>query len=150
MPRTAQQLITDALATGTYAGYIGDGASVPWQVALSAGLPIGLTMFMYKAYLDVRWPHAFKLHDWCYTPYGGLINCTREEADQALFELIAVDSPIDAAIVFAAVTVGGGPWFGHATAGYSGIQAPMPVDNMPSTPTGCKCGVFPAGRCDHG
>lgn len=141
MSRNAAQLIAEATATGTYEGYNGDGASVPWQVALPANLPLGFTMFAYKAYLDFRWPHAFRLHDWCYTPYGALINCTRAEADNALYELIAVDSSIDALIVYTAVNFGGEPWFGHGWAGYAGIQAELPVPNMGSAHRNCKCRV---------
>jgi hypothetical protein len=94
-------------------------------------------MFIYKAYLDINWPHAFKLHDWCYTPYGALIAVTREEADQALFDLVAVSSVIDAWIVWTAVRVGGGPWFGHSLTGYNGIQTPLFVANMVSRPRDC-------------
>jgi len=137
MPRNAAQLIADATATGTYADYVGDGASVPWQVALPFNLPVGLTMWAYKAYIDLRWPHAFKLHDWCYTPYGALIDCTREEADDALFELIAVDSVVDAWIVWPAVRVGGLPYWGTSQTGYLGPQVYRGVGNMVVTPGDC-------------
>lgn len=137
MARNAAQLIAAAMATGTYEHFQGDGASVPWQVALGYNLPLGVTMLMYKAYLDAHWPHAFRLHDWCYTPWGALINCRREEADNALFELIAVDNSLDAWIVWTAVRVGGEQYFGHATAGYTGIQTPLPLDNMVSTRRKC-------------
>lgn len=137
MPRNAAQLIADATATGTYAAYVGDGASVPWQVALAGSLPLGLTMWAYKAYLDAHWPHAFKLHDWCYTPYGSLIDCTREEADDALFELIAVDSVVDAWIVWPAVRVGGLPFWGTSQTGYLGPQVWRAVGNMLSPPGDC-------------
>jgi len=137
MNRTPAELIAAATATGYYADYVGDGASVPWQVALPLSLPLGATMWVYKAYLDANWPHAFKLHDWLYTPYGSLIDADREETDAALRDLIAVDSPIDAAIVYAAVRAGGGPWFGHAYAGYGGIQASRPIPNMVGTPVDC-------------
>jgi len=137
MLRNAAQLISAAMATGTYEHYVGDGASVPWQVALPASLPLGMTMAIYKFYLDARWPLAFKLHDWCYTPWGSLINVTREEADDALRELIAVDSTLDSLIVWAAVRAGGFPYFGVSTTGYSGKQAPLPVPNMLLPPGDC-------------
>lgn len=131
MPRNAAQLRADALATGTFANYVGDGASVPWEVAVPISLPAAFTMWSYKQYLDARWPHAFKLHDWCYTPYGALINCTRLEADDALFEDINVDSPADAAIVYAAVRAFGGPYFGVSQTGYTGMQSQRPIFNIP-------------------
>lgn len=138
MPRNAAQLIADATATGLYAGYVGDGASVPWQVALPLSLPLGATMLLYKFYLDAHWPEAFKLHDWLYTPWGSLISVTREEADDALRELIEVDSPVDAFIVWNAVRAGGFIYFGHSTTGYNGVQAPLPVPNMLSPRRGCQ------------
>jgi hypothetical protein len=138
MGRNAAELVAAAEATGTYAGYVGDGASVPWQVALPHALPLNVTMFVYKAYLDLHWPAAFKLHDWCYTPYGALIGVTRSEADDALFELIAVTSVIDAWIVWTAVRAGGGLYFGHSLTGYVGTQNPMPVPNMLSPPQNCR------------
>lgn len=120
--RTYDQLVAAALATGTFEHYVGDGASVPWQVFMPINQPIGWTMWAYKAYLDVRWPAAFKLHDWTYTPYGSLIAVDREEADTALYEFIARDSPIDAWVVFQAVRVGGEPFFGKSQTGYTGSQ----------------------------
>lgn len=132
--RNAAQLRAAALATGTFENYVGDGASVPWEVALPLSLPVGFTFFTYKTYLDARWPHAFKLHDWAYTPYGALINITREEADSALREDIAVDSPVDAEIVYQAVRIGGGPWFGVSQTGYSGLQSYRPAYNMTFPP----------------
>lgn len=122
MVRTYDELVAAATATGTFTDYVGDGASVPWQVAMNINTPIGFTMWTYKAYLDTRWPAGFKLHDWTYTPYGGLINCTREEADLALYEYIARDSPLDAWIVYNAVRVGGAPFFGTSLTGYTGMQ----------------------------
>lgn len=119
--RTADELIALALATGTYAAYVGDGATVPWG---EIPPPAGFIAYTYKLYLDLRWPHAFKLHDWCYTPYGALIQVTREEADDALAEIIARDSIQDAVIVFAAVRLGGGPWFGVSMTGFIGANRP--------------------------
>jgi len=127
--RNYDELVAAATATGTFAGYIGDGASVPWQVALLVSRPLGYTLWTYQAYLDFRWPAGFKLHDWCYTPYGGLIDVTRDEADSALREYIARDSAIDAAIVYGAVRVGGIQYFGRSTTGYTGPVSPwLPMD----------------------
>jgi hypothetical protein len=137
MPRTYSQLLADAIATGTFENYSGDGASVPWQVALPGQLPIGFTLLTYKVYLDANFPNAFKLHDWCYTPYGVLINCTREEADAAMFEEIARTSPIDAWITWTAVRVGGGPYFGFSQTGYVGLQSYRPVANIDPTQGDC-------------
>jgi hypothetical protein len=120
MGRPAAVLRAEAEATGFWEAYEGDGASVPWQIVPP---PHGLLLWAYKSYLDANWPEAFRLHDWLYTAYGQLINVTRLEADEALREEIAVDSPIDAAIVFAAVRAGGGPYFGVSLTGY-------PVRNM--------------------
>jgi len=130
MPRNYDELVAAALATGTFADYVGDGASVPWQVAGSVSMPAGFTMWAYKAYLDVSFPAAFKLHDWCYTPYGALISVTRSEADNALEEYIARTSPIDAAVVFAAVDVFGAPFFGTSQTGYTGPQVQGNVANI--------------------
>jgi len=130
MPRTYDQLVADATASGTFADYQGDGASVPWQVMTVFSQPAGMTMWVYKAYLDARWPAGFKLHDWCYTPYGALIACTREEADLALREYIARDSIIDAEIVFLAVDLGGAPFFGTSQTGYVGLQVQGSVANI--------------------
>lgn len=116
MPRTADELIAAATATGTYANYYGDGASVPWELVTP---PANVLLFLYKRYLDSRWPQAFKLHDWCYTPLGALIAVTREEADNALFEIIARDSPSNAAIVYNAVRLGGGQYFGVSMTGFT-------------------------------
>lgn len=139
--RNAAELIAAATATGTFEHYQGDGASVPWQVALPYSLPLGLTFWAYKAYLDLRWPDAFKLHDWCYTPFGALIAVTRDEADAALFEMIAVNSPTDAWIVWTAVRVGGAQYFGVSQTGYVGPQSQGNVPNMAET----SLGVF--GDC---
>lgn len=120
MGRPASVLRAEAQATGFWDAYQGDGASVPWQVMPP---PANMLLFAYKTYLDSRWPEAFRLHDWLYTPYGALINVTRLEADEALFEEINVDSPFDANIVFQAVRLGGAPYFGTSLTGY-------PVRNM--------------------
>jgi len=113
--RNAQQLIDAATATGQYADYVGDGASVPWELVIPPG---NVLLYLYKRYLDARWPEAFKLHDFLYTPYGQLIRVTREEADSALYEIIARDSIIDATIVYQAVRVGGAPYFGTSLTGF--------------------------------
>lgn len=135
--RTFDELWTAATATGTFTDYVGDGYSVPWQVALPFALPVGVTMYVYKAYLDLRWPDGAHLHDWCYTPYGSLIGVTRLEADTALYEYIARDSGLDALIVFAAVRAGGGPWFGVSQTGYHGMQSAGAVSNIATTPFDC-------------
>jgi len=142
--RNATELIAAATTTGTFTNYRGDGASVPWQVAIGISLPAGFTMWAYKQYLDFRFPDAFKLHDWCYTPYGRLIAVTREEADSAMRELIAVTSPVDAEIVYAAVRAAGDPYFGVSQTGYTGPQAQgasanigfIPADNAPAVTPG--------------
>lgn len=121
--RTYDQLVAAAEATGTFTDYVGDGASVPWQVVQPFNMPIGFTMWTYKAYLDFRWPAGFKLHDWTYTPYGQLINVSREEADAALYEFILRESPLDAFLVWSAVRVGGAPFFGTSQTGYTGPQS---------------------------
>lgn len=131
--RNYDELVTAALATGTFADYVGDGYSVPWEVALPLNLPIGYTLWTYKAYLDANWPDGAKLHDWCYTPYGSLINVTREESDLALFEYINRFSPIDAAIVYAAVRAGGFPFFGTSQTGYTGSQVERSTHNIAET-----------------
>lgn len=130
--RNAAELQAAALATGTFANYVGDGASVPWQVFSPVLPPVGYTLWTYKAYLDFRFPDAFKLHDWCYTPYGALINVTREEADLGMRELIAAVSPVDAEIVYRAVFLAADPYFGVSQTGYTGPQSERPVDNMVS------------------
>lgn len=124
MGRPAAVLRAEAEATGFWDAYVGDGASVPWQVM---NVPDNVYLWAYKTYLDFRWPSAFRLHDWLYTPYGALINVTRLEADEALFEEIARDSLQDATIVFAAVRLGGGPYFGTSLTGF-------PVRNMAEAP----------------
>lgn len=133
--RNAAELIALADATGTYADYVGDGASVPWELV---SYPANFLLYTYKLYLDARWPEAFKLHDWCYTPLGALIQVTREEADHALFEMIFFGSPVDAAIVYAAVRQGGGAYFGISTTGLTNpLRRNMAltgkdVDSMPT------------------
>lgn len=135
--RTYQELIDDATLTGTFNNYVGDGASVPWQVALPFSVPLGLTLWAYKAYLDASFPLAFKLHDWCYTPYGTLISVTREEADAAMRDIIALTSPADAAVVYAAVRAAGDPYFGVSQTGYNGPQSQGVSANI-GLPSGVK------------
>lgn len=125
--RNAAQLRSAAIATGTYEAYVGDGASVPWQC--SPG-PLGVLLYVYKAYLDGKWWEAFRLHDWCYTPFGALIEVGREECDLALREEIAVESPVDAAIVFAAVRFGGELYFGSSQTGYYPQPSPGSGGNI--------------------
>jgi hypothetical protein len=118
------------MATGTFEHYVGDGFSVPWQVALPGSLAPSVALYAYKAYLDARWPEGARLHDWCYTPYSIQIGCTRLEADNALYEYIARDSGLDAWIVYTAVRAGGGPWFQRSMTGYTGPQVPIGITNM--------------------
>ena len=128
--RNYDELHAAALASGSFAGYQGDGASVPWQVALPFSLPIGYTFWSYKAYLDSRWPEGFRLHDWTYTPYGSAIQVTQEESDLALREYIARDSVPDSLIVYASVATFGSMWFGKSDTGYSGPQSTRPTGNI--------------------
>lgn len=120
--RNAAELIAAATATGTYAGYQGDGATVPWEIAAAFSALAGVGLYFYKQHLDASYPEAFRLHDWCYTPYGSLIEVTREEADDALREMIlaagGVDSVLDAEICHLAVRTAGGPWFGQSQVGF--------------------------------
>jgi hypothetical protein len=139
MPRTAAELRRDATATGYFNGpklqYVGDGYTIPWQVAITLNPPTGFTLLLYKAYLDTLNLEASRLHDWLYTPYGGLINVTRDEADAALFEELSHSSPVDAVIVYAAVRAGGAPFFGTSQTGFAGIEQDQSVDNIAETPT---------------
>lgn len=133
MPRSARELLAAATATGTYAEYVGDGATVPYEVNARWNPDYGFfTQQTFKEHLDENYEEAFRLHDWCYTPYGSLIGVTREEADMALGEMIGdrwagrpperrsptFTSLADSAVVFAAVRVGGGPWFGNSQVGF--------------------------------
>ena len=128
--RNAAQLRAAALDTGTFLNYRGDGASVPWLEFGLIARQFAAPLWLYKQYLDLNWPETWKLHDWAYTPYGALINCTREEADGAVYEEVSRTSPIDGWITWSAVRVGGAPWFGHSMTGYSGMQIGAGVDNM--------------------
>lgn len=120
--RTFAELTAAAEATGTYAGYAGDGATVPWEIAAVFSALAGAALWQYKGHLDQRYPEAFRLHDWLYTPYGSLISATREESDSALRDQILASgdptSGIDAEIVYLAVRTGGGPWFGQSQVGF--------------------------------
>lgn len=120
--RTAAELRRAARATGYFDDYVGDGASVPWYIP---PFPANLYLWTYKQYLDYRWPQTFVLHDWLYTPYGQLINVTREEADHVLLEEIGRDSPIDGQIVYRACRIGGAPYFGVSQTGYRVPDVPL-------------------------
>lgn len=140
MGRNAAELRRDAIATGLFDGptvnFVGDGYSVPWQVAIPGASPqLNLTLWAYKQYLDANYLEYSRLHDWLYTPYGATINATREEADDALVEELGRDSPVDAAIVGAAVRYFGEPYFGHTSTGYVGGTAQVFGNNMPEEPT---------------
>lgn len=132
--RNAAQLRAAARATGTYDDYVGDGASVPWLESGIVSLSLPVVLYAFKWYLDHNWPEAFKLHDWCYTPYGRLIDCTREEADSALYEEISADDATSAWIVYRAVRAGGGGYFGQSLTGYRGPVAQRSVDNIGYAP----------------
>jgi len=116
--RTWQELIVEADATGTWATYIGDGFSVPFQTGWDYPPFIGGLARAYKAWLDSHYFEAARLHDWCYTPYGSLIGVTRAEADAAIrariLDIGGATSVIDAATVYAAVSTFGGPYFGSS------------------------------------
>ena len=133
--RNADELIAAARATGTYDSYVGDGASIPWESLI---FPANYLLYTYKIYLDSNWPQAFQLHDWCYTILGALIAVTREEADNALYEIIARDSIPDARIVWAAVRLGGGRYFGMSMTGVSLTNIPLVPFNRSSN-VGIKC-----------
>lgn len=121
--RTWQELTAAAISTGTYSSYQGDGATVPYEMAEQFSTLLGVSLQAYKEHLDSSYPEAFRLHDWLYTPYGQLIGVGREEADRALAEQIlaigGVQSRIDSELVYLAVRVGGGPWFGNSQTGFS-------------------------------
>jgi hypothetical protein len=133
MGRNAAQLRADATATGWFNGpqlqYVGDGYTVPWEVAGPISPPLSFTLWAFKGYLDAIDLEASRLHDWLYTPYGALINATREEADDALREELSQVDPISAEVVYAAVRAGGFPYFGTSQTGYVGLPS------EPSTPT---------------
>lgn len=120
--RTWQELQEEAEGTGTFTGFSGDGASVPWLVAGFINIPLGFTLAAYKVWLDFSYPEAFRLHDWTYTPYGSLIGVTQEEADDALREHIVaiggITSTLDADVVWSAVRLGGWFFFGVSQEGF--------------------------------
>jgi hypothetical protein len=132
--RNYDQLVAAAKRTGTFQEYVGDGASVPWQCFAQFNPPLGFTLWTYKAFLDAAWPDGFKLHDWCYTPYGARIDVTQEEADLALREYIARDDILDAEIVYQSVHAFGGLYFGTSQTGYTGQQSSGPTPNIPIGP----------------
>lgn len=143
MGRNAAELRRDAEATGLFNGpllhYVGDGYTVPWETATYNNVPIGFTMWGYKLYLDLNWKEFSRLHDWLYTPYGQLINATREEADDALQEELNTVSPPDALIVGNACRHYGAPYFGRSPTGYDQsvtqpLQRNMPVAEPPIEP----------------
>lgn len=139
--RTAAQLRAAAQATGFFRHYQGDGASIPWQTGI-AGIPTILGIW--KAYLDFRWPEQFRLHDWNYTPWGALINVTQLEADNALFEEINRDSPVDALIVYSGVRLGGHEYFGRSQTGYFPPGQSGNPGNIADTPTNpSRGGIMP-------
>jgi len=117
--RTWQQLIEAAESTGTWDTYVGDGASIPWETCGVVAPPFALTMLGYKQWLDARYPQAFRLHDWLYTPYGNLIAATQAEADSAMAaQILAIGGPtavIDSAVVFTACDLLGSYFFGVST-----------------------------------
>jgi hypothetical protein len=115
--------------------YAGDGYSIPYEVATTAGLiSLGLSMQALKLYLDSRYPEYARLHDWLYTPYGGLIQTTQDEADRALREELTADEPIIGEVVYQACATFGYLYFGVSQTGYAGGTNPVPP-NMPLGPT---------------
>lgn len=132
--RNAAELRAAATATGLFNGprrqYVGNGYSVPWSVATYESVPDGFTMWSYKAYLDANYLEYSRLHDWLYTPYGKLINCTQVEADDALQEELNTVSPVDAVIVGNACRYFGAPFFGRSQVGYFGEQGTVLANNM--------------------
>lgn len=132
--RNAAQLRADATATGLFNGprreYVGDGYSVPWEVAAPGAEIFPLTLYTYKAYLDERWKEFSRLHDWLYTPYGKLINATQVEADDALQEELAAVSAVDAVIVGNACRYFGNIFFGTSQVGYFGEQGSILANNI--------------------
>lgn len=138
MPRNAAQLRAAATATGLFNGpdlsYVGDGYSVPYQVpAGRIGLISGVP-YAYKVYLDTFYLEYSRLHDWLYTPYHLLISASQEEADLALREELATQSPIDAEIVYQACSRFGHLWFGRSPVGYHGILPTWFGGNMGLAP----------------
>lgn len=136
--RNAAQLRADAIATGLYDGprrnYVGDGYSIPWEVANYQSVPFGFTMYAYKLYLDARWPEFSRLHDWLYTPYGAIIGATQEEADDALQEELQGVSPPDAIVVGNACRYFGAIYWGKSQVGYHGEQGTRFGNNIGLTP----------------
>lgn len=121
MGRNAEQLRIEAIGTGWFQGphlfYKGDGYSIPHQAWYVP--PIADTLlYAWKRYLDDNYGEYARLHDWLYTPYGQLINVTREEADAALFEELSRDDPTSAYYVNLAVEQFGGWYFGTSLTGY--------------------------------
>jgi len=130
--RPWEELEAAAIATGTYDAYVGDGASVPVPVTWFWSNAAGRSMQAYKEHLDENYRQAFRLHDWCYTPYGALIGVSKVEADNAMGSMIrfrrgpgppprnaaTVDSEFDALACVSAVAAYGGPYFGVSQTGY--------------------------------
>lgn len=107
---------------------------MPYEVATYDSVPLGFTMWGYKAYLDSRYLEYSRLHDWLYTPYGKLINATQEEADDALYEELATQSVADAIVVANACRAGGALYFGSSQVGYFGEQGDTFANNMGLAP----------------
>ena len=79
----------------------GNGASVPWE-KLSGVYQLDAAAF--KAYLDWRFPAAFRLHDYLYSKEGiDELHLTRNQADEILRLSLAPYDPISATIVYKAV-----------------------------------------------
>lgn len=136
--RNAAQLRAAAIATGLFDGprrvYVGNGYSVPYEAPGAASVPVGFSMYTYKYYLDTHYLEFSRLHDWLYTPYGKLINCTQQEADDALQEELATESVFDSIVVGNACRTGGFLYFGTSQVGYYGEQGSVFGDNMPLAP----------------
>lgn len=97
-----------AEADPAYSGFVGDGASIPWQYFPP---PISFGLLAYKTYLDALAPGSFKLHDFLYATESIPLRITREDADFTLFFELLPLNPSDAAVVYQCVRRGGAPYF---------------------------------------
>ena len=134
MGRNAAQLRAAAEATGLFNGprrqYVGDGYSVPWETNVGP-VPVRFpSQYAFKLYLDTFFIEFSRLHDWLYTPYGKLINCTQEEADDALEEELSAVDPISGPIVGNACRYFGATFFGRSQVGYFGEQGTTFANNI--------------------
>lgn len=106
-----------AEADPQYAGFVGDGASVPWEVFPP---PYSCVLWAYKAHLDNLCPECFKLHDFLYSPLATYLPVTKEDADLTLLAELLPLSSIDANVVYSAVRIGGAHY-------YQRTPVPVPI-----------------------